>query len=152
MAIENNLKCAEFDENYYAMLIDNSMPPGKKLRDHKTNPVCWATGTKDTITAYTPRNKELKNYQFMDFVYFDYNVFVSEKIKTRLEGIIPLIDSGAEGPGFFKDPVYLKTEEEYLSYYGLFFPQWTCSETDRVSEQVQPIFLSRPHNTGAAAV
>ena len=132
MEKETGLKYSEYDETYYAMLIANSDSVGKS-RNSNINPVCMATEVKDGTAVYTPLNKSLKNPQFMDFVNFDYNVFVSEKIKTQLDSVIPSINNGKEGPGFFKTPSYLKAGSDYHTYYGLYFPEYKFVDKTHLS-------------------
>ena len=119
------IKYSEFDENYYAMVIANPYIDGMHI-----NPICSFMQIYNEHSMYEPKDKSLKDVQFMDFLWEGYTFYISEKIKKQLDEFIPTRKNAVDYKGtmFFDSIVYFKTGEVYNPYYALYTPKFKFIE------------------------
>lgn len=119
---ETGLKYSEYDEDYYAMLLERG-----KEGNTIINPRVAATGQKDGLLVWEPFGPVYGNHK--DFRYTDIlregygHMLVCERVRQELGDAIPEWSKGIKGPAFGSKS-YLKDGEKYLPYYSLRIPAY----------------------------
>jgi hypothetical protein len=125
MESETGWKYSDFDENYYAMVIANPHIDGMNI-----NPICtWPLSDNGRI-YFEPKDKNLKDAEFLDFLINNHDLYVSERIKKELDDFLPTRADAREykGPMFFDRALYFKTEKTFEPYYQMYIPRYKFIE------------------------
>jgi hypothetical protein len=122
---ETAIKHSEFDENYFAMIVANPYIDGLNI-----NPICSFPQSYNGRTLYTPKDENLKNAHFLDFLINNHSLYVRERIKNKLDEAIPTKENarGYGGTMFFEGGTYYKSEDKYDLYYEIYTPMYKFLE------------------------
>ncbi|MDR2912011.1 MAG: hypothetical protein LBV38_01735 [Alistipes sp.] len=128
--VETGLKYSEYDEDYYAMLIERGLDG-----DVIVNPGIGATGEKDDLIVWTPHKqiyKDHKEFRFTDiFRERSGSMFISERVREALTDAIPQWVKGIKGPSIGGE-CYVDTGKELLTYYYLSVPAYKFIDKDHL--------------------